>query len=170
MPPADPRTGHGYEPINFSDVPSYTADRLLMGYRKHISTRWPMVHFVFVRELHVRRHAIVEPYEAAILHLVYATAARFLETAGEVGAHHMHLDVLLHPQRHLHSDLRHLDAILNFQDTRAVSAPMLMAVYCLRDCGLHRETKAGYTKENQRLLLLPRGRAASPPLLGLLRL
>ncbi|KAK5655169.1 hypothetical protein OQA88_6068 [Cercophora sp. LCS_1] len=119
-------SGHPDDPIDFSDIPENVADRLLAGYKKHIATRWPVVHSVWVhRELHNKRHSLTDPHHLAILHLVYATGGRFLETTGEASNYY--------PKRHFYSALLHLDAILNCKDTRTVSVLMLMAIYCLRD-------------------------------------
>jgi hypothetical protein len=54
--------------------------RLYEGYIKHISTRFPVLHTPRVLELHQGREHIDNPYDDAILHLVYATGGRFLET------------------------------------------------------------------------------------------
>lgn len=139
--------------VDLADVPAATANRLFAGYLKHISTRWPVVHTVWAREIHERRHSLTDAYEITILHLVYATAGRFIETTGEVG------DFCV--KRHYASALQSLDIILEFNDMRTIRALMLMAVYCLRDPvgagawtysrtallvaidhGLHRQTKA----------------------------
>lgn len=60
-----------------------------------------------------------------MLHLVYATAGRFIESTGESGG--------FNAKRHYNSAARHLDAVLGFNDVRSVQVLMLMAVYCLRD-------------------------------------
>lgn len=88
-----------------------------------------------------------------MLHLVYATSGRFIESTGESGN--------FCAKRHYNSAIRDLDIILGFNDIRSVQALMLMAVYCLRDPvgagawifsrtalliaidhGMHRQTKA----------------------------
>ncbi|KAF7555653.1 hypothetical protein G7Z17_g1983 [Cylindrodendrum hubeiense] len=141
------------EPIDFADMPSLVADRLFGGYLKHIATRWPVLHSVWARHVHRRRHALTDVFDTTILHLVYATAGRFIETTGESGSFHV--------KRHYASAMQNLDSILGFNDVRTVQALMLMAIYCLRDpvgagawaCsrtalliaidhGLHRQTKA----------------------------
>ncbi|CAK7203769.1 hypothetical protein SEUCBS139899_006516 [Sporothrix eucalyptigena] len=141
------------EPIDFADVPSNVADRLYVGYIKNIMTRFPVVHSVWLRQVHHRRYGLTDVFEATILHLIYATSARFIETTGESGPYHA--------KRHYASAMRHLDTMLEYNDTRTIQALMLMAIYCLRDpagpgawtCsrmallvaidhGLHRQTKA----------------------------
>lgn len=57
----------------FSDVPADVADRLIVGYMKHISTRWPILHSLWIRDLHSRRNTITDIYEKSTLHLIYAT-------------------------------------------------------------------------------------------------
>ncbi|KFA54954.1 hypothetical protein S40293_02305 [Stachybotrys chartarum IBT 40293] len=142
-----------HQPIDFADVPAGIADRLFNGYLKHIATRWPVVHSVWVRELHARRHSLTDVFELTMLHLLYATAGRFIETTGETGEFHV--------KRHYASAAQSLDTIHQFNDIRTVQVLMLMAVYCLRDSigpgawtcsrtalliaidhGLHRQTKA----------------------------
>jgi hypothetical protein len=56
------------------------AKRLLEGFLKHISTRFPVVHTPWVREVHERTDILHDVYEESILHLVYAIGGRFLET------------------------------------------------------------------------------------------
>lgn len=141
------------QPIDLADVPSDVADRLFGGYLKHFATRWPVVHSVWVREVHQRRYSLTDVFETTMLHLVYATAGRFIETTGESGN--------FNAKRHYASAMRPLATILEYNDVRTVQALMLMAVYCLRDSagpgawtysrtalliaidhGLHRQTKA----------------------------
>ncbi|TVY46901.1 putative transcriptional regulatory protein [Lachnellula occidentalis] len=140
-------------------VPGFThlsidvADRLLVGYVKHTSTRFPVLHFPWVRDLHLRRNTIEDVFEKSSLHLVYAIAGRFLETTGEVG--------IFFPEKQQAAALTYLDEILSFHDIRSVQTLMLLAIYCLRapkgpgawtyvrlaiqigiDLGLHRRTPA----------------------------
>lgn len=140
------------ESIELADVPIEVANRLVLGYKKHISTRWPVVYLNWVFDIHGRRLSLTDPYEISMLHLVYATAGRFIETTGESGN--------FNSARHYAAALRDMDEILNYHDLRSVCALMLMAVYCLRspvgpgawtysrlamlmaiDLGLHRQTK-----------------------------
>lgn len=141
------------ETIELEEVPDNVADRLFDGYLKHIATRWPVVYSVWAREIHKRRFDLTDQFEETILHLIYATAGRFVETTGEFGS--------FHAKRHYASAVQQLDVILGFNDVRSVQVLMLMAVYCLRDpagagawiCsrtalliaidhGMHRQTKA----------------------------
>ncbi|KAF2494129.1 hypothetical protein BU16DRAFT_619297 [Lophium mytilinum] len=116
------------ETVRFSEIAPEVGDRMIVGYMKHISTRWPVLHSVWVKGLHARRHTIFDTYEECILHLVYATGGRFLETAGEVNP-------AFKPESHYAAALKHLDEILQFRDTRSVCTLMLLAVYCLRASG-----------------------------------
>lgn len=137
--------------IEVAEIPSDIATRLVLGYKKHISTRWPVLYLKWVFNIHSRRHSLSDIYEKTMLHLVYATAGRFIETTGESGS--------FFPTRHYAAALTHMDEILNYNDLRSVCALMLMAVYCLRspvgpgawtynrlamlmaiDLGLHRQT------------------------------
>lgn len=142
-----------HEMMSFADMSPGVADRLFLGYIKHISTRWPVIHSVWIRKVHQTRHSLTDVYEMTMLHLVYATAGRFIETTGEVGD--------FRAKRHYASAVQALGIILEFNDLRSIRALMLMAVYCLRDPvgagawtysrtalliaidhGLHRQTKA----------------------------
>ena len=139
--------------FQLSDIPSIVSDRLIIGYMKHISTRWPILHSEHIRDLHARRAVLDDVYDKSILHLIYATGGRFLETTGETGDYF--------PERHHAAALQNLDPILRFHDTRSVVFLALLAVYCLRsprgpgawtyvglamriaiDLGLHRQTSA----------------------------
>jgi hypothetical protein len=128
-------------------------DKLLIGYLKHMSLRWPLLRTSFIRGLHDRRNILTGTYEASVLHLVYAIGGRFLETTGQLGA--------FSPEDHHAAALQHLDEILEFNDMRTIEVLLLLSLYSLRapkgpgawtyvglamrlciDLGLHRRTKA----------------------------
>jgi hypothetical protein len=128
-------------------------DKLLLGYLKHMSLRWPLLRTSFIRSLHDRRSILTGPYEATVLHLVYAIGGRFLETTGQLGA--------FSPEEHHTAALQHLDEILEYNDIRTIEVLLLLSLYSLRapkgpgawtyvglamrlciDLGLHRRTKA----------------------------
>ncbi|RDW70997.1 hypothetical protein BP6252_07560 [Coleophoma cylindrospora] len=137
----------------FARIPTYTADQMLSGYMDHISTGFPVVHSLKIKDIHSRRAMLDDVYETCILHLVYAIGGRILELTGEMGC--------FYPERHHAAALKLLDEILQFHDSRSVQALMLLAIYCLRapqgpgawtyvglairiavDLGLHRRTSA----------------------------
>jgi len=103
---------------------SHVAEQLFIGYAKHISTRWPILHSPEVRSLHERRLELDDPFEISTLSLVYAIGGRFLETTGELGNYF--------PERHYQAAIQHLDNLLQDHDFRAVQTLLLHAVYCLR--------------------------------------
>jgi hypothetical protein len=105
-------------------IPQEIADKLLRGYLKHISTRWPILHSTYIRDLHSRRQSLGDCYEMTVLHLVYACGGRFLETTGETGA--------FFPDRHHSAGMKYLDEILQYHDTRSVQLLILLAIYSLR--------------------------------------
>ncbi|KAF2495865.1 hypothetical protein BU16DRAFT_560725 [Lophium mytilinum] len=105
-------------------VPADIAERLLKGYLKHISTRWPVLRTPYVRRLHAERLNLIDPYSTALLHLVYAIGGRFLETTGETGN--------FFPEEHHAAALRHLDEILQYHDIRSVEVLLLLSIYSLR--------------------------------------
>ncbi|KAI1344645.1 fungal-specific transcription factor domain-containing protein [Xylariaceae sp. FL0016] len=112
-------------PVDFADVPSNVADRLFSGYLKHVATRFPVIYSVWARDIHQRRHSLTDSHEIAVLHLVYATAGRFLETTGELGG--------FQARRHYASAVELLDTILGLNDVRTIQTLMLMGIYSLRD-------------------------------------
>ena len=59
------------------------ATRLFEGYLKHLATRFPILHSPRLREIFERRDVLDDIYEEAILHLVFATGGRFLETVSK---------------------------------------------------------------------------------------
>jgi hypothetical protein len=141
------------EAEGFEKIASEVADRLLVGYMKHISTRFPLLSTPWIRRLHKRRHSITDTYERSTLHLVYAAGGRFLETTGEVGN--------FFPEHHHDEALKDLDVILQYHDWRSVTILALLAVFCLRapvgpgawaynrlamliaiDLGLHRQSQS----------------------------
>lgn len=138
--------------IQLMDVPAHVADRLLAGFMKHIATRFPVVHSVWLRELQHRRESLNDALEISILHLAYAAAGKFIETTGEQGN--------FASKEHFRSATCLLDVVLEQNSAGAVQVLMLMAIYCLRDSvgpgawaysrtalllaidhGLHRQTK-----------------------------
>ena len=110
--------------LELGSMPENIADKLLMGYLKHISTRWPILHSNYIRTLHHSRETLVDPYEKCVLHLVYASGARFLETTGETGA--------FFPDRHHSTGMQYLDQMLQYHDIRSVQILILLAIYSLR--------------------------------------
>lgn len=145
--------------LEFGSMPVDIADKLLKGYLKHISTRWPILHSTYLRGLHARRGSLANSYEKSVLHLVYASGGRFLETTGETGA--------FYPERHHSAGMEYLDELLQCHNIRSVQILILLAIYSLRapkgpgawtyiglamrtciDLGLHRRTR---TKQYSRL-------------------
>lgn len=61
-------------------VTANVGNRLLQGYLKHLSTRFPVLHTPWLLDVHDRRDEHLDVYEEAVLHLVYACGGRFLET------------------------------------------------------------------------------------------
>lgn len=112
------------EAEGFENIDPRVADRLLVGYEKHISTRFPLLSTPWIRRLHKRRLSITDTYERSTLHLVYGAGGRFLETTGEVGN--------FNPEHHHDEALKDLDVILQYHDTRSVTILALLAVFCLR--------------------------------------
>lgn len=137
--------------FDFRSMSGEVADKLLRGYLKHISTRWPILHSDYIRSLHSQRASLVDPCQKSVLHLVYASAGRFLETTGEAGA--------FFPERHHAAGMKHLEELLQCHDIRSAQVLILLAFYSLRaptgpgawtyiglamrtciDLGLHRRT------------------------------
>jgi hypothetical protein len=110
--------------VETASIPQDTADRLLKGYLKHISTRWPILHSAYIRSLHARRASLNDSYERCTLHLVYASGGRFLETTGETGAFYC--------ERHHASAMQYLDELFQYHDVRSVQVLILLAIYSLR--------------------------------------
>lgn len=111
--------------VDMARIPQDVADRLLRGYLKHISTRWPILRSTYIRDLHSRRANLFNSYEKSILHLVYASGGRFLETTGETGAFHCE-------QHHL-SGMQYLDELIQGHDVRSVQLLIMLGIYSLRD-------------------------------------
>jgi hypothetical protein len=116
------------EELRLSDIPPDVADRLLVGYMKHIATRYPVSHSAWIRDLRSRRNSMTNAYERSTLHLIYATAGRFSETTGETSPAYF-------PERHQAEVLKDLDEMLRYHDTRSVVTLLLLAVFSLRAKG-----------------------------------
>lgn len=114
--------------LRLSDIPTEVADKLLLGYMKHIATRYPVLHSAWIRDLHSRRSSITSAFERSTLHLIYATAGRFLETTGETSPSYA-------PELHQAEVLKDLDEMLRYHDTRSVITLLLLAVFSLRAKG-----------------------------------
>jgi len=52
---------------------------LLEGWVKYLSTKYPVVHTSWLREVHARSDGGLDIYEESVLHLVYANGGRVLE-------------------------------------------------------------------------------------------
>ncbi|KAK2759365.1 hypothetical protein FQN54_002843 [Arachnomyces sp. PD_36] len=113
------------EAEGFENIPPEIADRLIVGYMKHISTRFPLLSTPWIRRLHARRYSITDTYERCTLRLVYASGGRFLETTGETGRGYI-------PEHHHEEALKDLDMILQYHDWRSVTILALLAVFSLR--------------------------------------
>jgi hypothetical protein len=100
------------------------ADRLLQGFMKHIATRFPVLHTPHLRNLHANRDQLKNVYEKSILHLVYATGGRWLESTGMMGNFFC--------DQHYEAAVENIDTILEMQNSHSLSYLLLMAVYCLR--------------------------------------
>jgi hypothetical protein len=94
--------GNDPRELRLSDIPQDVADRLLIGYMKHIATRYPVLHSAWIRDLHSRRNFITNAFERSTLHLIYGTAGRFLETTGETSTSYF-------PERHQAEVLKDLE-------------------------------------------------------------
>ncbi|KAK6064976.1 fungal specific transcription factor domain-containing protein [Seiridium cupressi] len=117
--PVSPSSG-----LDFSQVPPEIADKLLHGYVRHISTRWPILQTPFVRLLHAERYTLSDAFFTSVLHLIYAIGGRFLETTGETGD--------FFPEHHFDQALKNLDDILRLHDIRSVQFLLLLSIYSLR--------------------------------------
>lgn len=146
--------------VALENLPEATAERLLGGYLKYISTRWPVLHSRWVKKLHSRRQGITDVFEYHILHLVYATGGRFLETAGDRGH--------FRPDLHHQIAMETLPQVLRLKDSRPVCSLLLLALWGMRsscggagawvysrmailqaiDLGLHRQIPTGSSKNS----------------------
>ena len=63
-------------------------------------------------------------HSTSVLHLVYAIAGRYLETAGETGN--------FFPQLHLAEAFKNIDNILRLHDIRSIQFMLLLSIYSLR--------------------------------------
>ncbi|RDW85138.1 hypothetical protein BP6252_02728 [Coleophoma cylindrospora] len=105
-------------------VSQSVADRLIQGFLRHIATRYPTVHTPRVFEMHARRNQLHDIYEESIMHLVYATGGRWLESTGEMGN--------FYSDQHYDVAFANMGSILELRDERSLNYLLLMAVYCTR--------------------------------------
>ncbi len=54
---------------------------LFESYMDSISTKYPIIHSKRLKDIHSRREKLTDPWEVAVLHLVYAIGGRCLELA-----------------------------------------------------------------------------------------
>ncbi|KAH9885724.1 fungal-specific transcription factor domain-containing protein [Xylariomycetidae sp. FL2044] len=110
--------------MDFSQVPTDIAEKLLNSYIRHISTRWPILQTPFLRLLHSERSTISDAFFTSVLHLIYAIGGRFLETTGDTGDYY--------PEQHYDLALKNMDDILRLHDIRSVQFLLLLSIYSLR--------------------------------------
>ncbi|KAH9897468.1 fungal-specific transcription factor domain-containing protein [Xylariomycetidae sp. FL2044] len=101
-----------------------TANRLISGWFRHIATRYPAIHSSRVMELHGNRESLIDFYDRAILHIIYAVSGRWLESAGEPG--HFFSNQLYEVA------FNEMDSILPMRNHQTVDYLLLMALYCTR--------------------------------------
>ncbi|KAK5718800.1 hypothetical protein LTR17_015634 [Elasticomyces elasticus] len=119
---ANPTVTNG---ITLSGIPDVIADRMLeKGYFGYIARVWPLMQPNALRKLHKQRANLEDRFEIAALHLVYATAGRFLETTGETGSFRSEL--------HYQTAATLLPEVLSLHDIRSVQILCLLAIYSLR--------------------------------------
>lgn len=117
-------TARAGEPRGYGFLSPVVADRLLQGFMKHIATRFPVLHTPHLRYLHENRNDLQNVYEKSMLHLVYATGGRWIESTGEMGN--------FFSDQHYEAAVENLDSILEMRDSQSLNFLILMAVYCLR--------------------------------------
>lgn len=117
-----PTNSISMEPIS---LPPEVAHRLLDGYFQHVSTRWPVLHSAQILDWHSRRDSIDDVVERTLFYLVYANAARYLETTGATGN-------FIPSSRYYFAALEYLEDVLQFQDMRAIQVLLLLGIYSLR--------------------------------------
>ncbi|KAK8848917.1 fungal-specific transcription factor domain-containing protein [Apiospora arundinis] len=112
------------------------AQRLLDCYAKHFAPRWPVLQTSLIHMFHAERDNISDAFFTSILHLVYAIAGRYLETAGETGS--------FFPELHLAEAMKNMDDILRFLWSTEGSVAWGYIGLAMRQCidlGLHRKTR-----------------------------
>ncbi|KAI0020988.1 fungal-specific transcription factor domain-containing protein [Xylariomycetidae sp. FL0641] len=100
------------------------AARLLQGWFRHISTRYPVIHSARLQELHNHRESLSNEYDRVILYIVYAISGRWLESTGEMGP--------FSSNQMYYLAFKEMDNILRFRDSRTIDYLLLMALYCIR--------------------------------------
>lgn len=97
---------------------------LFDAYLTHVSIQLPLMHSRKLRELHMRRASLQEPFEVCIMHLVYAIGGRCLEFAGRRGDYDS--------DGHYEAAMEFRDVVIQYIDRRSIIYLALATVYCLR--------------------------------------
>jgi len=69
----------GSFPNALRGIQSKMADKLLQAYFKHVAVNFPLVHSAQIKNFHLRRETLSDPYEESVLNLVYGLGGQFLE-------------------------------------------------------------------------------------------
>ncbi|ETS76568.1 hypothetical protein PFICI_11955 [Pestalotiopsis fici W106-1] len=101
-------------------------DRLFDAYLNFFSSQLPVIHTPVLQKFHERRTEITDPFEASILHLVYAIGGRCLELAG------MARNFTFSADQHYEAAMEWRDVIIGHCDRRTVIFLALAVSYCLR--------------------------------------
>jgi hypothetical protein len=110
--------------IDLAKMDTRTADRLVAGWHRHIGTRYLIIQSPRVTLLNSRRASLTDIYDKSILHLIYAVAGRWLESAGETG--------YFWSNEHYEMAFRNMDIVLRYRDVRSLDYLLLMTLYCTR--------------------------------------
>lgn len=112
--------------IPLTGIPDAFADRMLeRGYFGYIATLWPILQPSELQRMHRTRAQLEDAFESAILHLVYATAGRFLETTGETGS--------FRSEKHFQAAANLLPGVMALPSSLpTVQILLLLAIYSLR--------------------------------------
>ncbi|KPI42053.1 putative transcriptional regulatory protein [Cyphellophora attinorum] len=110
--------------VNLTSMDSNTADRLIVGWHRHIATRYPIIHTPRVTWLHANRARLTNLHDKCVLNLIYAVSGRWLESSGEGG--------YFFSDKHYDIAYQEMSSILKLRDSRSLDYLLLLTLYCTR--------------------------------------
>lgn len=76
----DTRFGNSSPPNLIRGIKNYVADKLLQAYFNNVAANYPVLYSKHIKNLHLNRENLENPFELCLINLVYGLGGQYLET------------------------------------------------------------------------------------------